>query len=134
MRNGGKSSLGAQRAARHHARANTMGLAPCTQWAARAPQLTTCRGARPRRTAAMNNVRWVQEVYDAFGRGDVARVLSAFDAALEWRQAEGHPYEPSGKAWIGPDAVHQKLFVRIPADWDGFVVHPKRFHDAGETV
>lgn len=82
----------------------------------------------------MSNVRFVQEVYAAFGRGDIAAVLAAFDAHIEWRQAEGHPYQPSGKAWVGPDAVMQNLFRRLGADWEGFTVHPQHFHDAGATV
>lgn len=82
----------------------------------------------------MGHVRLVQDVYAAFGRGDVATVLGAFDAKIEWREAEGNPYQPSGRAWIGPDAVLQNLFMRLGADWDGFTVHPEHFHDAGGTV
>jgi uncharacterized protein len=82
----------------------------------------------------MSNVGLVQEVYAAFGRGEIPAVLAAMDPKIEWRQAEGHPYEPSGKAWIGPDAVLKNLFMRIGSEWDAFKVHPKEFHDAGEAV
>jgi ketosteroid isomerase-like protein len=27
-----------------------------------------------------------------------------------------------------------KLFMRIGAEWDGFTVHPRSFHGAGDTV
>ena len=83
---------------------------------------------------SVSHVRLVKDVYAAFGRGDVATVLGAFDAKIEWREAEGNPYQPSGEAWVGPEAVLQNLFVRLGADWDGFTVHPKQFHDAGSTV
>ena len=82
----------------------------------------------------MSNVRLVRDVYAAFGRGDIPAVLGAFDAKIEWREAEGNPYEPSGKAWVGPDAILQNLFIRLGGEWDGFTVHPKIFHDAGDTV
>jgi len=82
----------------------------------------------------MSNVELVQRVYAAFGRGDIPAVLAAFDAQIEWREAEGNPYEPSGQAWIGPDAVLERLFKRIGAEWDGFAAHPKTFHDAGDVV
>ena len=49
----------------------------------------------------MSNVELVQRVYAAFGRGDIPAVLAAFDAQIEWREAEGNPYEPSGQAWVG---------------------------------
>jgi ketosteroid isomerase-like protein len=82
----------------------------------------------------MNNVQLVRDTYDAFGRGDVETVLGAFDASIEWREAEGNPYQPSGNAWVGPDAIMQNLFMKLGTEWDGFTVHPKEFHDAGDTV
>jgi len=82
----------------------------------------------------MSNVKVVRSVYEAFGRGDIAGVLAAFDPRIEWREAEGNPYQPSGQAWIGPEAVLHNLFTRLGADWERFTVHPKTFHDAGATV
>lgn len=82
----------------------------------------------------MDNVQVVQDLYAAFGRGDIPAVLGAFDPSIAWREAEGNPYQPSGAPWIGAEAVLQNLFARISADWDGFTVHPRVFHDAGPTV
>src|SRR5688572_449070 len=82
----------------------------------------------------MSNVDLIRGIYDAFGRGDLDTVLGAMDPAIEWRQAEGNPYDTTGGPWIGPDAVMQNLFVRIVTEWDGFTVTPKEFHDAGDTV
>lgn len=82
----------------------------------------------------MSNVRLVQDVYGAFGRGDIAAVLGAFQPKMEWREAEGNPYQPSGKPWVGPEAILESLFMRLGGEWDGFKVHPKHFHDAGGTV
>ena len=82
----------------------------------------------------MNNVQSAQDLYDAFNRGDIATVLGMFDPGIEWREAEGNPYEPSGSPWIGGEAITQNLFMKIPSDFDGFTVHPKEFHDAGDTV
>jgi ketosteroid isomerase-like protein len=58
----------------------------------------------------------------------------AMDPGIEWREAEGNPYEPGGKAWRGPDAVVQNLFIRLAREWDSFTVHPGEFYDAGSTV
>lgn len=41
---------------------------------------------------------------------------------------------PSGEAWVGPDAVLNNLFMKLGGEWDGFSVHPKSFHDAGDSV
>lgn len=82
----------------------------------------------------MGNVEMVKGVYAAFGRGDVPAVLAAMEPTIEWFEAEGNPYEPSGKPWVGPDAITEKLFVRIGSEWEYFRVHPVKFHDAGDAV
>jgi ketosteroid isomerase-like protein len=56
------------------------------------------------------------------------------DPAIVFCEAEGNPYMPSGKPWVGRDAIVSNLFMRLGADWDGFAVHPGMYHDAGETV
>ncbi len=82
-----------------------------------------------------NNVQTVRDAYDAFGRGDLPTVLGLMDPNIEWSEAEGNPYQPSGKAWKGPDAIVENLFVKILEDFDGtFVIHPEEFYDAGDTV
>jgi uncharacterized protein len=86
------------------------------------------------RESAMSNVQMMQDLYEAFGRGDISAVLGAMDPGIEWREAEGNPYEPSGKAWLGPDAVVQNLFMRLATEWDSFTVHPGEFYDAGSAV
>lgn len=82
----------------------------------------------------MGNVEILQGGYEAFGRGDVPAVLGIFDPNIEWREAEGNPYKPDGKAWIGGDAIVQNLFMRLGTEWNGFTVHPNEFHDAGDTI
>ena len=82
----------------------------------------------------MSNVQLMRDLYDALGRGDMPTTLGAKEAGIEWREAEGNPYEPSGKAWQGPDAVLQNLFMRLATEWDGFTVHPGEFYDAGSVI
>ena len=82
----------------------------------------------------MDNVRLLKNLYEAFGRGDIPTVLGAMSSDIRWYQAEGNPYMPSGEAWVGPDAVLNNLFMRLGGEWDGFAVHPKSFHGAGDSV
>jgi len=82
----------------------------------------------------MDNVSLVKNLYDAFGRGDIAAVLGAMSPDIQWYQAESNPYRPSGEAWVGPDTVLKNLFMRLGAEWDGFTVHTKRFLGAGDSV
>jgi ketosteroid isomerase-like protein len=71
-----------------------------------------------------DHVKFIQEVYDAFARGDVAGVLGAFDPHIEWNEAEGFPYADNNP-YVGPDAVLQGVFGRLGADWDNFRVQPQ---------
>jgi ketosteroid isomerase-like protein len=82
----------------------------------------------------MDNVQLLKNLYDAFGRGDIATVLGTMSPQIKWHEAEGNPYRPSGEPWIGPDAVLNNLFMKLGAEWDGFAVHPRQFHDAGDSV
>ena len=82
----------------------------------------------------MSNVQLMQDVYAAFNLGDVPTVLGAMDPDIEWREAEGNPYQPSGAPWRGPEEILQNLFMRLGTEWDGFTVTPKEFHDAGSVV
>jgi ketosteroid isomerase-like protein len=82
----------------------------------------------------MDNVSLLKNLYDAFARGDIPTVLEAMSQDIEWYQAEGNPYMPSGQAWVGPNAVLNNLFMKLGAEWDGFAVHPRSFYDAGDSV
>jgi ketosteroid isomerase-like protein len=82
----------------------------------------------------MNNVTLMKNVYEAFGRGEIPTVLGAMSPSIRWHQAEGNPYNPSGDAWVGPDAVLNNLFMKLGGEWDGFTVNTKSFHGAGDSV
>ncbi len=82
----------------------------------------------------MSNGQLATDLYAASGRGDIPTVLAGFHPEVEWRQAEGNPYQPDGSALIGPQAVLEKLFMRLGSEWDRFTVTVRALHDAGEHV
>jgi uncharacterized protein len=82
----------------------------------------------------MGNVQILEDVYEAAAHDDIESVLAAFASDIEWREADGHPYQPDGKPWVGVDAVRENLFDNLDSEWDGFTVSPHEFHDAGDTV
>jgi ketosteroid isomerase-like protein len=75
----------------------------------------------------------VEAVYDAFGRGDVAAVLGAFDPQIEWREAESFLYADRNP-YTGPQAVAEGVFMRLATDVENFGVFPERFIEGGDTV
>jgi ketosteroid isomerase-like protein len=82
----------------------------------------------------MSNMQRIRDLYAAFAGGDIPAVLAGFAPNIEWREAEGNPYQPSGEAWVGAEAILQNLFARLGGDWEVFTVNPKAFHDAGAAV
>lgn len=63
------------------------------------------------------NLKLVQEMYDAFARGDVPSVLAAMDPQIEWNEAENFPYA-DGNPYIGPAAVAEGVFQRLGDEWE----------------
>jgi ketosteroid isomerase-like protein len=82
----------------------------------------------------MSNVPFAQDIYAAFARGDIPTVLAGFHPEIQWREAEGNPYQPDGAACVGPQAVLEKIFMRIGSEWEGFAFTVRALHDAGEHV
>lgn len=78
-------------------------------------------------------VRVVRDTYRAFSDGDIAKVLSLLDENVEWHEAENITYWPGGP-FIGPQAVLEGVFARVPKDFDGFRVTMDRVIGFGETV
>ncbi|MEX1128308.1 MAG: nuclear transport factor 2 family protein [Vicinamibacterales bacterium] len=79
------------------------------------------------------NVRLVESMYEAFGRGDAATVLSALDPGIVWHEAENIAYADRNP-YVGPQQVAEGVFGRIMTEWDGFTVTPEQYIAAGEHV
>lgn len=77
------------------------------------------------------HARMIQDLYEAFTRGDVPTVLGALAPDIQWTEAEGFPY---GGTYVGPDAVLQNVFMKLGAEWDGFAAVPREFVADAETV
>ena len=75
----------------------------------------------------------VKGIYEAFGKGDVVAVLGAFDASIDWREADNFLYA-DGNPYIGPQAVAQGVFQRVVTDVDGFNLAIENIIDGGDTV
>jgi ketosteroid isomerase-like protein len=82
----------------------------------------------------MSNVDLVNDIYDKFAQGDVASILARFEADIEFRLAEGHPYQTSGQPWFGKEAVTQNFFMKAGPEWDRWSVVPDEVLDMGDAV
>lgn len=79
------------------------------------------------------NQQLIQSLYAAFGRGDAATVLAAFDPEIVWNEAENFTYGDRNP-YIGPQQVAEGVFGRIMTEWDGFSVIPQQYVAGGEHV
>ena len=81
----------------------------------------------------MSNLERIQELYGAFGRGEIEPVLAALAPDVEWVEGdiEGLPYRG---AHHGPDAVGQHVFARMPGVYESFELAPEEWVDGGDTI
>ena len=61
------------------------------------PTLTDVVTVIPMRRDTMSHLETVRKIYERFARGDVPTILATFDEDIEFRLAQGHPYQPDGK-------------------------------------
>lgn len=81
-----------------------------------------------------DNAARLEELYGAFAEGDIPTVLAAMSPNIEWNEAE-HVTFWEGAPFVGPDAVLQGVFARIPETFgDTFRIEVDRFVDGGSTV
>ncbi|MEM5564049.1 nuclear transport factor 2 family protein [Psychroserpens sp. AS72] len=72
------------------------------------------------KTATTNqNSQIIDGLYKAFEKGDIPAALGAMDENIVWNEAEGNALA-SGNPYIGPDAVLNGVFAKLPNDFDNF--------------
>lgn len=81
-------------------------------------------------TTQSTNIATVQGAYGAFNSGDIPTVLAAMQPDIEWIEGAG-PYQ--GR-YVGPQAVVDNVFARVPEDWSEFTVTPDEFLEAGDVI
>src|SRR5262245_36915457 len=69
-------------------------------------------GVKMRTSSPSRHVETIKQIYEWFGRGDAEHILAEFAPDVEFRLAEGHPYQPSGAPWIGQEQVVQNFFMK----------------------
>lgn len=81
-----------------------------------------------------DNAELLRGLYESFAKGDVPTVLAAMDPKIEWNEAEHVTFWPGGP-FVGPEAVVQGVFARIPATFgDTFRIETGRILDCGSVV
>ena len=82
----------------------------------------------------MNNVDLVKQGYQNFAEGNVEAVLALFHPEIEWDECTGFPYITGDGISIGPNAVVQDVFTKIPQYFDNFQVEIRELFGSGDKV
>ena len=78
-----------------------------------------------------NNVQVVEDMYDASGRNDEARLRQLLHPDIEWIQCAGFP---GGGHRHGVDEVLEKVFRSLRAEWNDWRTEIEEYLNAGEKV
>jgi len=73
--------------------------------------------ARSELKVVNGNVAIIDQLYQAFAKGDVPGAIGNMDPNIEWNEAESFPYA-DGNPYIGPQAVVEGVFARIGEEWE----------------
>ena len=79
---------------------------------------------------AKRDIKTLQGAYDAFGKGDIATVVAAMDARIQWYEPETLPW---GGRTQGPRNVVQNVFAAA-LTIENFKVKASDFLTDGDTV
>ena len=79
----------------------------------------------------MNNLRTVQDLYDAFGRKDETRLRQLLAPDVEWIQCAGFP---GGGRRKGVEEVLEKVFAGLHGEWRDWRVEIDEYLDAGASI
>jgi ketosteroid isomerase-like protein len=82
----------------------------------------------------MKKIETVRYIYERFARGDAPAILAIFDERIEFRLAQGHPYQPEGKPWIGGQAITDNFFNRAGAEWQDWTFHIDAVVEGADTL
>ncbi len=82
---------------------------------------------------AEKNVESLRKGYESFNRGDIPAVLDLLDEHVDWHEPDWVIASVGGTKH-GREQVAREVFQTAAENWDGFVIEPREFHAAGETV
>jgi ketosteroid isomerase-like protein len=78
----------------------------------------------------MEHIGTVQEIYEAFGRGDIPAILDMLAPDVDWHVPEAVPH---GGSFHGPDAV-AGFFQGIGERWEDFRIETGDLLEGGDEV
>ena len=82
----------------------------------------------------MNNVELVKQAYQNFAQGNIEAVLEFYHPEMVWHNCSGYPFITGDGLFIGPDAVVQNVFAKMPEYIDSYHVDIQELFGSGDKV
>ncbi|HEX2909362.1 MAG TPA: nuclear transport factor 2 family protein [Chloroflexia bacterium] len=80
---------------------------------------------------SQQNITTAQNLYAAFGQGDVPAVLAVFDPQIEWVEPEG---SPTPGTYRGPQDILEKVLAQFPVVYGPMEIITQDYIDGGDKV
>jgi len=78
------------------------------------------------------NIKVVNDLYNAFATGDIPTVLGLMQADITWNEAESNSLA-DGNPYIGPDAILSGVFARIGERHEYFNLKDIELHNMSDN-
>jgi uncharacterized protein len=82
----------------------------------------------------MSNLELLQQGYQAFAEGDVAKATANWAPDIVWASSTGFPFAKGDGISRGIQAVIEDVFAKIPQYYDDFNIEITDFVDGGEKI
>ena len=81
---------------------------------------------------SQEDIKTMQDAYDAFNRADIPAVIEAMTPDIEWHEPGGGR-APQG-TFSGPQSVAKDVFAAVPENFDEFRAEPDEWIDARDRL
>jgi ketosteroid isomerase-like protein len=85
---------------------------------------------QPKAEEGPDHAARMAKLYDAFAAGDMDTVLANMADDVQWSEAQNFIYD-YGEPLVGKDAVVEKVFARLGAEWEYWNLEDKTFQNIG---
>ena len=82
----------------------------------------------------MSNLELLKHGYQLFAEHDVEGVLALYAHDIVWDMCTSYPFVKGDGRYVGPQAVAEGVFAKIPEHYDNFSIVPIDFVDGGDKI
>ena len=82
----------------------------------------------------MSNLELLKQGYKDFAAGNVEGVVAVWRPDIVWNECTGFPFVENDGIYVGPKAIVEGVFAKIPQYYDDFKIEISDLVDAGDKI